>query len=601
MGLIPQSVIDEVLARTNIRHTVEEYVTLKKSGSNFKAKCPFHDDSTPSFFVHPGKGIYKCFGCGQGGNVISFLMEIEGWTFPETVEHLAEQHGIEIPEESQEDEQKRQRRKRARQRYFQIMELSRDFFREKLWSDEGRAARFYLEERGVDEETAKEFDLGYAPDGWQNLLDHLEKKGISGKLVEKAGLALPRDSEGFYDRFRHRVMFPVVDIRGNTLGFGGRILAEDDDAPKYINSPETRFYTKGEELFGLHAAKDGIRKNDFALLVEGNFDVVVLHANGLDMTVAPLGTAVTEKQARLLGRFTDQVIVAFDGDSAGAKASVRSMEPLEKAGLNAEVIRFDETEDPDGFVRSQGPAALENKIDEAESLVKWILSRILDPAIGKSSEQKLSALKEAAKIVSKLEDPFLRNRYTREVARKLNIGDADLMEKYLKAPRRHQNQVEQKLEQQNREKALSKPERGLIMVLLEHPEWTEDFLDEDLDNLLQSRQVAELIRRIDEQIDQEGGLDLPVLMNQFSDIQFCNAVERIAVEKDLGELPEDNVRWYRECVKRLKYNWAERMERQKDRQLEQVDIQEDRDKYKEIYQEKREIAQFKTQIYEEET
>ena len=299
MALIPEDIVADVLARTDIISTVQRYVSLKKAGSNFKGLCPFHSEKTPSFNVHPAKGIYKCFGCGKGGNAIGFLMEMEGWNFPETVRHLAKIHGIEIPDTRDE---KSEERERGRKIYLDIMNRARTFFEDNLWSDAGRAAQFYLKERDIDEETARAFGLGYAPDSWDAMLTFLSKAQIPPNWAERAGLVLQRNNgSGYYDRFRHRITFPIVDIWNNTLAFGGRVIAPDDQ-PKYINSPETPYYTKGRHLYGLSASKSYIQKSEYAVMVEGNFDVISLHAHGVKNVVAPMGTALTETQTKLLGR-----------------------------------------------------------------------------------------------------------------------------------------------------------------------------------------------------------------------------------------------------------------------------------------------------------
>ena len=321
MGRIPQESIDEVLARTDILSVVSQYVSLKRAGVNHKGLCPFHDENTPSFNVHPGKGIYKCFGCGAGGNVFNFLMDLEGWNFPEVVRHLAGRCGVELPEESDEDAEARRQRQRARDLYHDLMVRARAFYERNLWDEQvGARAREYLSSRGIDEATAREFGLGYAPEGWQNLLDYLGENGMNGALVERAGLAIARKSgKGHYDRFRDRVLFPVIDIWGHTLAFGGRVLP-GDDGPEVHQLLGDALLHKGAHLFGLHAAKKAIQKAEWALLVEGNFDVIALHAVGLKMAVSPMGTAFTERQARLLKRYAGQ---GRSSDSTGTRPARR--------------------------------------------------------------------------------------------------------------------------------------------------------------------------------------------------------------------------------------------------------------------------------------
>lgn len=264
MGRIPDDIVEDVLVRTDMLQVMQQYVALKRTGANYKGLCPFHNEKTPSFYVHPGKGIYKCFGCNAGGNIYQFVMEIEGWSFPEAVRQLAGRIGVEIPEETAEETEEARKRADARKLYVGIMDKARRFYERALWDpdDEDAArARAYLENRGIGETISREFGLGYAPPGWQNLLDHMNQTHrVNSVLIERAGMALTRQGGGgHYDRFRDRVMFPVIDIWDNTLAFGGRVLP-GDDGPKYINSSETKFYVKGRHLFGLHAAKRAIQK-----------------------------------------------------------------------------------------------------------------------------------------------------------------------------------------------------------------------------------------------------------------------------------------------------------------------------------------------------
>ena len=435
MGLIPQSTIDDVLARTDILQVIQQYVSLKRAGTNHKGLCPFHNEKTPSFNVNGAKGFYKCFGCGAGGNVISFLMEIEGWSFPEALRHLAERNGIEIPEESDEDREEARKRRDGKKAYLRIMELARQYYEDNLWSDRGRAARQYLDERGVDDETARAFHLGYAPEGWQNLLDHLARNDVPGSWTERAGLALKRrGGDGFYDRFRHRVMFPVVDIWGNTLAFGGRVFAANDDQPKYINSSETRFYVKGNQLYGLHASKQAIQQHEHAVLVEGNFDVITLYAAGVKNVVAPMGTAVTEHQAKLLGRYCRRIVVAFDGDSAGRAASVRCIPAFEEAGIESRVIRFDDAEDPDTFIRANGVAAFRELVDGSMDLIEYALDQALPRAEAGNVHRNVEGMEAAGEIVKHVKNPVAQRRYAEEISRRLAI-EPRLLNEYIKRPR----------------------------------------------------------------------------------------------------------------------------------------------------------------------
>jgi DNA primase len=589
MGLIPESVIEQVLARADIHSVVSNYVSLKKSGANHKGLCPFHDENTPSFNVNPSMGIYKCFGCGEGGNVISFLMEIEGWSFPETVRYLAERNGVEIPEEDPEEAERHRKRREGKKLYWKVMELAQQFYEDQLWSDAGAAARHYMKERGVDEETAREFGLGYAPKGWQNTIDHLEAHDIPAKLAERAGLALERNkSSGYYDRFRHRVMFPVVDIWGHTLAFGGRRLAEDEDSPKYINSPETRFYTKGDQLYGLHVAKKHIQKGGMALLVEGNFDVITLHSAGFDMAVAPMGTALTEHQARLLDRYADRVVVAFDGDDAGEEASVKCIEPLQETNLEALVIRFDELEDPDTFVRRHGADALWSKIEQAQPLVAWALDRILAPANELDAEKKVKVLEESGELLRTISEEVVWERYAQEVARRLNL-EPRLLNKFIRRPKKTRNELYEAVEADYQDVELDKAEAGVLATLMRYPDWIGSFLGDELDKMLSSQEVVEFLHLASDHVDSHGELNKAILLEKVDSPAFRNTVENSMMDRHnlLPEKSEKHREYFRDCVTKLKLNWAERSINEMTREIEQLDFRSE---------ERRELTRRKEQL-----
>ncbi len=614
MGRIPEDIVEDVLARTDILQVVEQYVSLKRAGSNHKGLCPFHDENTPSFNVSPSRGIFKCFGCGLGGNAFKFLMEIEGWNFPETVRHLAERAGVEIPEESDEEAEEAKKRRRARQLYRDIMASARSFYEEYLWDPdaEGSArARAYLQDRGINEETAKSFGMGYAPEGWQNLLDHFQDNGVHGALIERAGLAIARrGGSGHYDRFRDRIMFPVIDIWGHTLAFGGRVLP-DDDAPKYINSSETRFYTKGRHLFGLHAAKQAIQKSGWALLVEGNFDVIALHAFGIKEAVAPMGTAFTERQAKLLKRYASKVIVAFDGDDAGEEATVRCLDGLEAAGVEGYVIRFEDGDDPDTFVRREGKEALEQKIAEAVPLVGWALDRVIPSGGQGPIEDRVKALERAAEIMDIVREPIVWKHYAEELARRLDI-EARLFKKYLKRPQKVAEKVQRELigadGEENPAIELETKEFVLLTLLLKHPHWLREFLEEDLQNLLRSQELAELLEFIWEHVDKDAQeLDAAVLLERLPDERWYDTVSNAIVSStndiitddiaDAIELGADDrdVQMYEDVIRRLKIAWADRSIRQVSARLDELsnDYTNHRDAYVEANKQLRQLEKFR--------
>ena len=612
MGRIPEDIVEDVLARTDLLEVLQQYVALKRSGANYKGLCPFHNEKTPSFYVHPAKGFYKCFGCEAGGNAYQFLMAMEGWSFPESVRHLAGRLGVEIPEQSEEESREARQRASARALYVEIMQKARGFYEKSLWqqgSEDAARARAYLSERGIHEEIAREFGMGYAPPGWQNVLDHLSREGVHGALVERAGLALTRQGGGgHYDRFRDRVMFPVIDIWNNTLAFGGRVLP-GDDGPKYINSAETRFYTKGKHLFGLHAAKRGIQQSDWAMLVEGNFDVISLHAAGLNQAIAPMGTSFTDHQARLLKRYAKKVYIAFDGDKAGAHATARCLEAMESAGLEALVVRFEEGDDPDTFVRREGLEAMHRKLEQAEALIAWSLDRVLPQTqIEVAIEERMKLLAEAAEIMKYVKNPVVWRHYAEEVAsRRLDI-EPRLVKRYLKKPEAMREEVARALTPSESQGTveLDKTEFMVLAMLLQHPSWLEGFLSEQLENLLRSAELSSFLYLMrDHLIGQGGELKPAVLLGQIEGAAMRSLVaealaassgdrlyDGVALDK-LATSEERAAQAYRDTLRAMKFDWAERSLKGVMARLEALDMTTDRQAWVETYAQKQQLERFK--------
>ena len=360
----PERFLDELTERNDIVDVVSQYVRLtKKSGANLFGLCPFHSEKTPSFSVAPDKQIYHCFGCGKGGGVINFIMEIENLSFPDAVAFLARRANMPLPEEAQSEDTSR----RAR-----LLQLNRDaarFFHETLKSPQGAPAQDYIRRRAISPAMVTRFGLGFAPDSWDSLANAMRKKGYSDQGMFEAGLVKHGKSGGVYDAFRNRLMFPVIDGRGSVIGFSGRILG--DGEPKYLNSPETPVFSKSHNLFGLNLAKKS--KNGYIILVEGNIDVVSLHQAGFDGAVASLGTSLTGEQARLISRYTNEVILCYDSDEAGRKAASRAIGILEKLDLKVRVLQVPGAKDPDEFIKKNGADAFRNLIDASAGQIEYRL------------------------------------------------------------------------------------------------------------------------------------------------------------------------------------------------------------------------------------
>ncbi len=409
----PDSFINELVARNDIVDVVSGYVRLgKKSGSNMFGLCPFHSEKTPSFSVSPDKQIYHCFGCGKGGGVISFIMEIENLSFPEAVAFLARRANMPLPEQ----ENDRESKKRAR-----ILALNREaarFFYDQLRSPDGARARDYMARRGITKTTATNFGLGFAPDAWDALEKAMREKGYTDYELFDAGLIKKGRSGGWYDAFRDRLMFPVIDVRGNVIGFSGRILGEN--GPKYLNSPETSVFNKGSNLFALNLAKKS--KSGYILLTEGNIDVVSLHQAGFDSAVASLGTSLTAEQARLISRYSSQVIIAYDNDGAGQKAAQRAIAILEKLDLKVKVLQMSGAKDPDEFIKLKGPEAFAQLIEGSENQTEYRLGQIAKKYDLSVDAQKLDYLREVTDLLARRPGAAEREIYCRRIASELGIS-----------------------------------------------------------------------------------------------------------------------------------------------------------------------------------
>ena len=417
----PEQFLQELVERNTIEDVVGEYVKFsRRSGANLFGLCPFHSEKTPSFSVSPDKQIYHCFGCGKGGTVINFIMEIENLSFPDAVRFLANRAGMTVPEEEHSEAAgKRQR----------MLALNRDaarFFYAQLIADANGPAVKYMQRRGISPPIAKAFGLGFAPNSWDSLLRAMEKKGYSHQELLEAGLVRSSSrGSGVYDTFRNRLMFPVIDVRGSVIGFSGRIL--DDGEPKYMNSPETLVFNKSRNLFALNLAKKS--KNGYILLSEGNIDVVSLHQAGFNSAVASLGTSLTPEQARLISRYSDTVIIAYDNDEAGRKASTRAIKILEKLDLKVKVLSMQGAKDPDEYIQKFGADAFKNLITQSENQMDYRLQNISRKYDLRSEEGRISFLREATQLVGSLPGAVQREIYAGKLADMSHVSrDAVLSE-----------------------------------------------------------------------------------------------------------------------------------------------------------------------------
>ena len=412
----PPAFLDELAARNPIEEVVGQYVSLKRSGANMFGLCPFHGEKTASFSVAPDKGIYYCFGCHKGGNAVNFMMEIEGLSYPDAVRSLAKRVGMEVP-----DDEQYQSKYRQQERLWALHKEAARFFHAKLNAPEGAAALQYALGRGMPKSTIINFGIGYAPDTWSSLVDHLRKKGYTDQELRDSGLVTVSKKNGnLFDRFRDRLMFPIIDVRGNVIGFGGRIMKKDDNAAKYLNSPETLIFNKRKNLFGLNVAKK--TKHPYMILVEGYMDAIALHQYGFDCAVASLGTSLTEEHAVLLSRYTENVVLIYDGDEAGQRAAQRAIPMLEKAGLSIKVLQLKDAKDPDEYLKKFGADKFRNLLNESSNRVEYQLTAILKKYDMGVDEQRVKFISEAAEFVSTLTNAVQREIYGTRAAEAAGIS-----------------------------------------------------------------------------------------------------------------------------------------------------------------------------------
>jgi len=425
VGLSPKT-IQEVQDRAEIEEVVGDYVPLKKKGQNMWACCPFHEEKTPSFSVAPNKGIYKCFGCGKAGDSLQFIMDLEGLNFPEAVRQLADKYGIEIEETESSPEQ--QEAYNERESLYIVLNFAADYFKNLLHDHpQGKSIGLsYFKERGFSNATIDKFDLGFTLDQWDGLIKAAKGAGHTEELLEKAGLIIKKEDKT-YDRFRNRVIFPIHSISGKPIAFGARILVNDKKQPKYINSPETDVYHKSEVLYGIAQAKKSIRDEENCYLVEGYTDVISLHQSGVENVVASSGTSLTTQQIKLIGRYSQNVTVLFDGDAAGLKAAMRGIDLILEGGLNVKVVIFPDGEDPDSYSQKMGDEAFKSFLKENSKDFIRFKSDLLLEETKKDPIRKAETIQDIVRSVSKIPDPVKRAIYIKECSDILEIDEALLI------------------------------------------------------------------------------------------------------------------------------------------------------------------------------
>jgi DNA primase len=555
------SSLEEIKERIDIVDLVSEYVNLKKAGQNWKGLCPFHTEKTPSFTVSPAKQIYHCFGCGNGGDIFTFLVRYENLTFPEALRILAKKAGVTL-KASQKDSLKTGEKET-------LYTMNKDallFFRQNL-AKNTRAAG-YLKGRGIGNDIQELFSLGYALNSWNALLTYLTRKSYKPDMIKRAGLAT-QGSKGLYDTFRDRIMFPIYDLKGDVVAFGGRSI--DGSDPKYLNSPETPVFNKRRILYGLDLSKDSIKKYGYALFMEGYLDVITAHQYGITNAVAALGTAFTQEHGKLIRRFVGDVILVFDSDEAGIKAAKNAAAILLESGLNVRVISFPEKEDPDSFLRKRGAEAFQALLEKPFSLIDFVMLQ--------KGERRILA-REAIELIAKVTDKVLQGDYVKMLAEKLKINEFFVIEELKKTGRRNRSGYKKAAsDTPHRPKKKPLNEVYIIKLLLQLPKQAEEVSNRlSLDDFTDST-----VRRIFTHI-KDGTTELNLLLSK------CEGEEEdFLTELSLTDDFENPHKALEDCVRRLKENRRKILSQELQGRIKEAEAKKDFKLLKQLQEEQQKL------------
>jgi len=568
--------IEQVRNGISIVNLVGGYVRLQKKGKDYGALCPFHSEKTPSFIVSEAKQIFKCFGCGAGGDVFQFIMLMENLTFPESIHQLAESQGIPLPHSTKKSEAESVRR----QRLLKILEVATHFFSHRL---EGRKdALAYLKDRQITQETIDQFSIGYAPAG-QNLLQELTGQGFDVKDVLACGLIKEGDSGGYYDNFRNRIMFPIHNLSGKTIAFGGRILG--DGIPKYLNSPETPLYSKSQNLYPLDLTRNEIRERDFAIIVEGYFDCIIPFRFGIRNVVASLGTSLTESQVKVLGRYTRNVITNYDPDSAGTAATLRSIDLFLEQGFRVNVLQLPTGEDPDVFLRKQGTEAYREKLKSSQSYLDFVLSQFMSQQRDSFSPKgKQEVVSQILPYLVKMPNPIERAEYVSRIASRLQLDGSLLLLEMRKMParKRETSRFDYSVPVEQGTRA----ENILLVAMLEE-EWAASTIEElepELFEGLRTEKIFQGIFQLKEQATEITAIRLRELISEETDRHL---IEEMALRSADFPLSEEDIKSSIQELKRMK---DERLIRQLQEEIKAEEKEHsDSDKIKELLDQKQNL------------
>jgi len=567
-GLLSEEKVSEIRDRSSILEVVSDYVTLKKTGRNHRGLCPFHSEKTPSFMVNEEKQIFHCFGCGEGGDVFTFLIKAGHYSFPQAVEELAKRYGVRLPARELSASQKKQMDKR--ESLFEINRIASEYFRDLLTRRrEGEEGRRYLSQRGISQEVVAEHGLGYSTDRWDGLVEYLREKKASLDLARELGLIFPKKREGWYDAFRSRVLFPIFDLHQRIVGFGGRIIKEGE--PKYLNSPESSIYHKGEVLYGLQVAKRYATEKDCIIVVEGYFDLLTLHQYGWRHSVATLGTALTPQHIRTLKRYTRNLITLFDADQAGVQATLRSLPLFLEEEVAGKTVILPNGEDPDGFLRKGNLEDFTKRVEQAVPLIDFFFQRLMRTYDVKSVDGKVRIAKEGLALLGKIPDRIRRDFYTKALAERLDVKESFLYEMLPSSPKGRPKEGEDSKES-SLDRTFPKSEEMVVRLMVHHPEVIPTISQEGVLKEFESPILQKIAKALEDLYQRKGRLDLPEALASFEETlkgRLCEfAFQESGLEGgDRGRILQDCMQKIR--GKRLKKEKGELLRRIKEAEKQQ--------------------------------
>jgi DNA primase len=568
---IPDEVIAEVRNRADIVDVISEYLPLKKAGKNYSALCPFHPEKTPSFMVSNGKQVFHCFGCGAGGDVFGFLMKSQKLSFPQAVKVLAEKYGVPVPQRRVSPSAKKESQRK--EELHKVNQLAVDYYHDVLFRREGAEAREYLRKRGIGKAVIDEHRLGYALHGWNGLVNHLLRKRVPLKLAEELGLVIPKKTGGWYDHFRGRIIFPIFGLGGEVVGFGGRALGENP--PKYLNSPESVLYSKGQTLYGLHVAKGFIRERGLALIVEGYMDLLALHQFGFKHAVATLGTALTESHVRLLKRFSDHFLTCFDSDESGAAATIRALPLFLDEGISCNVVRLPGKHDPDSFLREGHREEFQAMLTQATSIVDFFIGEVLSRSDLLSAEGKARAIDEILPMIERIRNRIVRESYVKKLGERLALKEEVILDTMRSLPRGGERRREE-LKQLIQRKMYPKTEETILGIMLHHthliPEIAEDGVIDDFEN----QNLKMMAKTIKEIYFEKGTLVISDILASAEDDEMRNKISEWAFLD--GTFEEAFLeKTLRDCFRKIRMDRLKRDEEALLRRIKEVEKEDRQD------------------------